>query len=149
MSYSRWSNSTWYTYWSAASPETNYKWPTRKLKNQQVFEICDMPSFRFTYGDLEKWHMRGLLSKVKKFYSKKHKGQILKDIVNGESVYEDTIYPAKNPTEDELRELVGYVRAWQKDVDTHFVFWVYVKYEWWQPVYNRIINSLNKLKIRL
>ena len=42
MSYSRWSNSRWYTFWHASSGKT---------KNTQIFEICDVASF--TYKELK------------------------------------------------------------------------------------------------
>ena len=42
MSYSRWSNSVWYTYWSAESGDT---------RDTQVFQVCGEKSF--TYKELK------------------------------------------------------------------------------------------------
>jgi len=42
MSYSRWSNSVWYTYWSAQSGDT---------RDTQVFQVCGERSF--TYKELK------------------------------------------------------------------------------------------------
>jgi hypothetical protein len=42
MSYSRWSNSVWYTFYSSSSDKT---------KEGQVFEVCSLRSF--TYRDLK------------------------------------------------------------------------------------------------
>ena len=47
MSYSRWSNSIWYTFWSCNGPDTD-------LKDDQTFEICDFgASSLFTYKQLK------------------------------------------------------------------------------------------------
>ena len=52
MAYSRWSHSYWYTFWSSPSEtEMQFKWPTKKLKRKQTFEIVDMRSFYLTYGE--------------------------------------------------------------------------------------------------
>ena len=44
MSYSRWLNSAWYTFWSAPNRHT------MNVKEKQVFEICSVKSF--TYEEL-------------------------------------------------------------------------------------------------
>jgi hypothetical protein len=55
MSYSRWSNSVWYTFWTAyPGTKTEFKLPTKKLKDSQMFEICDFPSYYVTYGYIKK-----------------------------------------------------------------------------------------------
>lgn len=45
MSYSRWSNSAWYTFWSARGDN-----PESKLRNEQYFEVCSIKCF--TYKEL-------------------------------------------------------------------------------------------------
>lgn len=52
MSYSRWSHSTWYTYWCVSSGEK---------KEDQVFCVCGEMSF--TYEELEA-DMKSCLKKV-------------------------------------------------------------------------------------
>lgn len=141
MSYSRWSNSTWYTFWSAFTSE-EYKWPSKKLKNSQVFEICDLPSYRFTYGELQDLGIYAILKKIKKFYSKQHSIEMFKKWKDGKAVYRKKIVKAKNPTEEEMLELVRYIREWEKDVEEHFKFWTFIRYEWWYPIRNKILNKI-------
>jgi len=54
MSYSRWSNSTWYTYW-----QTSYT----SLKELQVFDVCAIKAFK--YKEL-KDDLEGCLDQIKK-----------------------------------------------------------------------------------
>jgi len=144
MSYSRWSNSTWYTFWSATTV-TNYKWPTKKLKRQQIFEICDFPSFTFTYGELEEEGIKKISSKIRKFYNKSHNGKLLKEWdENRKPIYQDTVYSAKKPSGEEIRELIGYINEWREDVDRHFKFTTFMKYEWYYPIRNKIIRLWKK-----
>jgi len=143
MSYSRFGDSTWYTIWSADSSICKFKWPSKKLKNEQTFQICDFPSFTFTYGKLQKVGMGGIISKVAKFYSKGHTYKIFKEWKGSEMIYEDTELEAKNPTGVELNELITYIREWEADVETHFRFWTFMRYEWWYPIRNNIRWKIN------
>jgi hypothetical protein len=127
MSYSRWSASIWYTFW-AFSGDTSFKLPTKKLKNSQVFEICDFPSYCVTYGELMNNGLFDTLDDIKKFYSKDH----LYD-VNSNSVYK-----AKNPTNEEMDELCMYLIRFIEDVDDHFKWFNFFKYEWYYPLRNKI-----------
>jgi hypothetical protein len=149
MSYSRFGNSTWYTFWAADSADCRFKWPTEKLKNNQVFQICDFPSFTFTYGKLQKAGMSAILAKVEKFYTKEHKGQIFKEWKGSEMVYEDTVYEAKNPTQLELDELLLYIREWEKDINKHFKFWTFMRYEWYYPIKTKMLWKLDGLKEKI
>jgi hypothetical protein len=72
MSYSRWITSIWYTYWSASSEETTYKLPTKKLKYNQAFTICDFPSYDITYGELMTKDINTILQEVKEVYKDKN-----------------------------------------------------------------------------
>lgn len=127
MSYSRWSNSRWYTFWSATDAKsTEYKWPTQKLKDVQVFEICDIPSYHITYGELKKRSRSALLLEIEEHFVK------------------DSI----KPTWDELNELQLYFARFIRDVDEHFTFWTFIKYEWYFPFRNKIIFKYRKLKQR-
>lgn len=146
MSYSRWYNSTWYTFWSASTGVTSrYKWPTRKLKRQQTFEICDFPSYYLTYGELEDKGINSVLLDIRRFYKSSHDGEIFSgwnELEDGYKIpiYKATTYGPKNPTEDEILELMGYIREWQEDVDRHFKFTTFMKYEWYYPIRNKIIR---------
>jgi len=144
MSYSRFGDSTWYTYWSASSNDCQYRWPTKKLKNEQVFEICDFPSFSFTYGKLQKVGIRGIMAKISKFYSKPHTGQMFERWDGKTAIYSDTTFEAKNPTEEELNELMEYIRKWENDINLHFAFWTFIRYEWWYPLRNKFIRNGRK-----
>ena len=137
MSYSRWSYSIWYTFWSASSESTEFKLPTKKLKYNQVFEICDMPSFRLTYGELQDKGMYSVLEEIKVFYNKDHSGNIFAGFVDGVATYEHMNYVAKEPNILEMLELTEYIRRWEEDVDEHFKFINFIKYEWYYPLKNK------------
>jgi len=127
------------------SAETQYKWPTKKLKRAQTFEICDFPSYTLTYGDLEDEGLALTISKIRQFYSKPHNGQIFHSWnENGKATYQDTIYPAKAPTEEDIRELITYINKWREDVDDHFKFINFITYEWYYPIRNKIYRLWKK-----
>ena len=127
MSYSRWSTSRWYTFWSAmGAAQTEYKWPTQKLKDGQVFEICDMPSYYITYGELKRRSRSAILHEIEQSFEN----------------------DSRRPTWDELVELQEYFTRFIKDVDDHFRFWTFMKYEWYYPFRNKIYWKIRKLKQR-
>jgi hypothetical protein len=146
MSYSRWSTSVWYTFW-AATTDLSYKWPTNELKRSQVFEICDMPSFRLTYGELQDKGMTSILEEINTFYNKDHSGNIFTGFIDGVSTYEPMNYVAKEPNILEMLELTEYIRRWEADVDEHFKFINFIKYEWYYPLKNKCYEK-NKAKRR-
>ena len=141
MSYSRWSTSVWYTFW-AATTDLSYKWPTNELKRSQVFEICDMPSFRLTYGELQDKGMTSILEEINTFYNKDHSGNIFAGFVDGVATYEPTNYVAKEPNILEMLELTEYIRRWEADVDEHFKFINFIKYEWYYPLKNKCYDKI-------
>ena len=115
MAYSRFSNSIWYTFWCDHPTESN-------KREDQLFEICDFPSMYFTFKQLSD-NLNGCIDSVKEFYSKEHEGKFLTDFVmredgSSEPVYTDTIYEAKNPTQEQLDELRRYMQTFIKDVLT-------------------------------
>jgi len=116
MSYSRWSNSVWYTFWSAHSESKDFQFPTKKLKYSQTFMICDFPSYSITYGELMAKDMYIILQDVKEYY---------KD---------------KNPTNGELDELGAYITEFIDDVDNHFKWKNFFMYEWYYPLRNKLIK---------
>ena len=149
MSYSRWSNSRWYTFWSAMGAEpTEYKWPTQKLKDNQVFEICDMPSYHITYGDLKRRSRSAILHEIEEHFAADFDWHDI-EIVDGKLERgKSKIIKGRRPTWDELNELQLYLARFIKDVDDHFRFWTFIKYEWYFPFRNRIIFKYRKLKQR-
>lgn len=124
MSYSRWSNSRWYTFWSSIGSETTEcKFPTKKLKRSQTFEICDLPSYFITYGDIEDKSMDQILKEVK-----------------------ETFIDNNPPTLEELKELEGYLLRFKEDVDEYFTLGTFIKYELWYSMRNTLLRKIKKLK---
>lgn len=144
MSYSRWSNSTWYTFWTAFSERTEYKLPTQKLKESQFFEICDTPILHFSYKEIVE-DIDAVLAKVKETYSKPYEGNMLVNIIDGKAIYEPTTFPAKNPTEDELHELKLYLLEFKADIDRHFEPFTFFLYEWYYPTRNKVYRFFRDL----
>lgn len=119
MSYSRWSNSKWYTFWAGCG-DTKFKLPTQKLKNCQIFHIAGMPGTKITYGELMD---RGIY-------------MILQDVRD--------IYLGEYITEEEIFELKGYLLEFMIDVDNHFRWFIFFKYEWYYPIRNKLIWTFKK-----
>ena len=119
MSYSRWSNSKWYTYWEACNT-TQFKLPTQKLKNCQTFTIVDLPDVKITYGELLEKGIYKVLQEIR-------------DIYLGEYI-----------TDEEMFELKEYILQFMVDVDKHFKWYTFFKYEWYYPIRNKIIFNLIK-----
>lgn len=129
MSYSRWGNSRWYTYWSEDTP-IHFKLPTKRLKRKQVFVISDFPSYFISYGDLEDKGIGLIWDEIREFYWKERPHTKLP--------------AAKKPSETEMRELMGYVQQWRQDVDEHFKLQVFLKYEWYFPLRNKILRYVKQ-----
>lgn len=140
MAYSRWSNSTWYTFWSAmGSIPTEYKLPTKKLKNSQVFEICDFPNYHITYGEIIEKGLTQTLKEIKEYYS-----QDYENIINEYSEC-GIPQPAKNPTEKEMVELGIYIERFVKDIDDSFKWKGWIMSNWYYPLRNEIVWSWRDL----
>jgi hypothetical protein len=140
MAYSRWGNSTWYTFWSAmGSIPTEYKLPTKKLKNNQVFEICDFPSYHITYGEIIEKGLAQTLKEIKEYYNQDHE-----NIINEYSEC-GIPQPAKNPTEKEMVELGIYIEQFVKDVDDSFKWKEWIMFNWYYPLRNEIVWSWRDL----
>lgn len=118
MAYSRWSkDSVWYCFWSATfGTDCEFKLPTKKLKDLQVFEICDDPSMYITYGELKK-DFKGIVKEIEKFYTNGH---------------------PKAPTFQQMTEMRGYLLRFIWDVDEHFRWKTFFLYEWYYPIRNKI-----------
>jgi len=137
MSYSRFLNSTWYTFWSSESPDGLNE------KQEQIFEICDFPSYSVTYKQI-KDDVDKVIHDVNEFYSKEHNGQIFDRIENGKFVYEPYVWGPKNPSDEELQELKEYMLEFIKDVDYHFKPLVYLKHKYYYPIRNKIFKLFKK-----
>lgn len=131
MSYSRWGNSRWYTYWSEETP-IHFKLPTKILKRKQIFVISDFPSYFLSYGELEDKGMGLVWDEIREFYWKERKHIKLP--------------PPKKPSETEMQELMEYVKQWRQDVDDHFKLSVFLKYEWCIPLKNKILKLWKRVE---
>jgi hypothetical protein len=116
MAYSRWNKySVWYTFWTATLSEpTQFRLPTKKRKDNQYFEICDMPSYYVSYGELKQ---KGIKQVVKEIHA----------------VYQKNNFPFS-----EYTNLRWYLIQFISDVDEHFEWKNFFLYEWWYPIRNRI-----------
>ena len=141
MSYSRWSNSVWYTFWSSSSPKGLFS------KEDQIFEICDSHSYFITYREIVQ-DVDKVLQQVKEFYGVDRPGQIFDGIdeETGLFKYTDWVYPAKNPTDDELAELREYLLEFVADMDNYFKPLNWLKYEVYYPIRNKILWWYRGLK---
>ena len=102
MAYSRFSKqSNWYCFWSSMGNEdTMYKLPTRRLKRKQVFQICDIPSYYVTYGEIMDKGIPAIIDDIRHYYYYSH----------GE-------YKAKRPTEKDMMQMYDYIKIFVDDID--------------------------------
>lgn len=136
MSYSRWSTSIWYTFWTSMSESSEFKWPTTRLKENQFFEICDLvSSYHISYGELSKLGVDGVIEEVRNFYSNSHKVRILGE----EEMFK------KEYTDEEFDELKIYLLEFMRDVDEHFKWKNFFRYEWYYPVRNWVYRKIRAL----
>jgi hemerythrin superfamily protein len=101
-----------------------------------------MPSFRLTYGELQDKGMYSVLEEIKAFYNKNHSGNMFAGFVDGVATYEHTNYVAKEPNAKEILELIEYIRRWEVDVEEHFKFRNFIKYEWYYPLKNKCYDKI-------
>lgn len=95
MSYSRWGDSVWYTYWGAYSD----KFP----RDEQEFVVCAIGEV--TYGEMK----RDFESAV---------GRLVEQ---GTAQCEKEVVPEEfEPSLEELAELRGYMREFMADVEAEF-----------------------------
>lgn len=130
MSYSRWSkDSVWYCFWSALGPTNQYKWPSKKLKDAQVFEVCGFPSALVTYGELKK-DFKACVKYIEETYTKS-------DELGRE---DNTIeWKTKKPTFQQMTQMRRYLLEFISDVDDHFKLGNFLTHEWYYPIRNNII----------
>lgn len=145
MSYSRWSNSTWYTFWTSWGPDSTFKLPTKKLKDSQCFEICDFPSYIVTYGEL-KANFKGKVKEIERFYSQPHTTPNWRSPWNPDMEPQEIVWTAKNPTFEEMCELRRYLLEFISDVDEHFKWNKFFLFEWYYPIRNKIFWKVRKIK---
>lgn len=145
MAYSRFGNSVWYTFWSAIGEDSKFKLPTQRLKDSQVFEICDFPSFHVTYGELKK-DFKGKVKEIERFYSQSHTTPNWRSPWNPDNESEEIVWPAKNPTFEQMVELRKYLLQFIYDVDAHFKWKEFFLHEWYYPIRNEIVFTIRRWK---
>lgn len=130
MAYSRFSKqSNWYCFWSSMGGEdSTYKLPIRRLKRNQVFEICDMPCYHVTYGEIIDRGIPAIIDDIRLFY----------DYPHGD-------WPAKKPTEKEMMMMYDYIKRFIQDVDDHFKTWNFFMFEWYYPIRNKAHRIWKKI----
>lgn len=147
MSYSRWGTSVWYTYWTSYSEETNFKLPTKRLKNNQVFEICDLNPYYVRYEELTRLGVDKIVQLVKEHYLKDYETNMFDGFdEDKEPIYTKRVIEGKEYTEEQLNELKGYLNQFIEDVDEHFKWKNFFRYEWYYPIRNKIIWKLRDLR---
>lgn len=110
------SNSTWKAFWSTKhSKKTLYKLPNKKLKSGQYLLISDALPYVISYGDLQSKGLGNILDEVRDYYSE-----------------------TKRPDAKEMHGLIEILDQFKYDVDEHFQFWEFIKYEWLYPIRNKI-----------
>ena len=110
MSYSRWGNSFWYTYW--ANSENKHD------KNEQLFEICDMAGpLNFKYSEI-KQDIDRCLEVVQTFYKKEKEVEYI--IPNDHSKSTKVKTKSYSLNEETLEELRSYMLRFLEDVDNTF-----------------------------
>jgi hypothetical protein len=113
MSYSRWSNSFWYTFWSS----TGFEPENMKMENE-VFQICDVShGMDFLYKEL-KSNIEDCLTRVKEKYNTESEIKFCTDYKKKE--YEThTCHPLV--LEDHLLdELRSYMEKFIRDVEEEY-----------------------------
>tara|TARA_Y100000310_G_scaffold211576_1_gene212323 strand:- start:38 stop:403 length:366 start_codon:yes stop_codon:yes gene_type:complete len=119
MSYSRWSNSFWYTFWA----ETDFG-AGAKNKEGEVFQICDLGhGMHFNYKELKE-SVDDCLQRVKEHFAKEIKGSIMSRAIRQKSgriktFYEKTTYPPVD-VERYLPELKLYMQQFITDVEEEY-----------------------------
>jgi hypothetical protein len=134
MIYSTWDDSVWNAYWVYIRNEKKYKLPTEKLKNSQIFEICDVPSYNVTYGVLKEYGVDIVIDEIKELYSTPYDNSgLIWNPNTCKSEYQELIYPAKNPTDKDLDELKVHLNKFIEDVDEKFKLLNFLKKYWLEP----------------
>ena len=142
MAYSRWNNSTWYTYWVANKKYSQFKWPKTELKNRQTFCICDLPNYYTNYGEIKQKGIDVVLEDIKGYYKMAIKETVIVEGKNGLPRYKQVARKAKNPSDEEMEELRSYIQSFMDDVDYHFKWLNFFTYEWYYPIRNKIWNFI-------
>jgi hypothetical protein len=136
MSYSRWSNSIWYTYWTSSySEDCEFKLPTKRLKDNQFFEICDFGGrLVFSYKEISE-DVNSCLLKVVEHHSKEKEHELFSGFdENKIPIYTKTIIKSQTFTDDELNELKGYMLEFKNDIDNYFKWKEFFYIYWFIPI---------------
>jgi len=115
VSYSRWSNSFWYTFWSG----------TDDASLDAQFEICDVARGQiFTYRELSR-DIDGCIRLVQESFRGRANGKLLSGTTRNtegklQLEYEDIDYEPVDLSDDLLSELKGYMLEFMRDVEERY-----------------------------
>jgi len=115
MSYSRWSNSVWYTFWSGYD----------SCANDARFEICDFSAgLSFTYREIKE-DVDACIVHVRDYYSKEHDREVIDEIIEVEDLLPKITYKTVSVkpvhyTDDQYEELKGYMLEHVKQVEKEY-----------------------------
>lgn len=111
MSYSRWGDSRFYTFWTGNS----------KIRDEQIFDIMFSMGreLTFTFKELRE-DMNGCLDKCEEFLSKEYKWQMRKSILPPSDEFTEVIEPPQPFQGEERGELKSYMKEFVKDIKYQF-----------------------------
>lgn len=153
MAYSRWLNSSWYTYWTCSDGSGNltYKFPTKQLKNKQLLEICSEK--QISYKEIKEKGITKLIEELKEDFSKPYTYKSLKPeyidsllkkeyfITNLEDAYEEKIMPPREYSEEDYNELATILQTFIEDVDNSFKINTFILENWYYPFVNKLAKT--------
>jgi hypothetical protein len=116
MTYSRWINSAWYTYWLADEATKDLGKEDQILCTQELGR-----DLRFTYRELKE-DIGKCLDKVREDLSKDIEGKIYDGVeeATGAIMYKACTFKGKAVTDEEIRELKEYMLKFLEDVSSHY-----------------------------
>jgi peptide methionine sulfoxide reductase MsrA len=84
-----------------------------------------------SYGSIKIKGIDEILNDIRVFYSQNHPGTIFDKFVDGKITYKETIFEAKNHSDEEIEELRNYLKEFIEDVDKHFKWKNFFYCEWY------------------
>ena len=115
MSYSRWSNSIWYTYWVATNT---------KIMDEEVFEICSVRSltYREIKNDIDA-AVKSVADKMRKSFIESNNADLeylVDDSKSVKDLREYTFTALYSPSEADIVELKGYMQEFLIDIEDEY-----------------------------
>lgn len=131
--YSRWIGGSWFTLWSTLSPSTTFKFKTEKLKNSQVFEICDIPSFKISYKDITDKGLDKVILDVNVHFNRIYTGNKLNEIYDKKLFPINKKYGPQKFKKEEYDKLKEHMMEFVIDVNLEFQPKKFYYTNWMKP----------------